>query len=70
MSNREEKEEYSDDGYDDALPNKDSMPSIDAEGPKQSQNESSNLVLNEETESNRQRRIDQEEEEEAELLME
>ena len=70
MSNREEKEEYSDDGYDDVLPNKDSMPSIDAEGPKQSQNESSNLVLNEETESNRQRRIDQEEEEEAELLME
>lgn len=70
MSNREEKEEYSEDGYDDILPNKDSMPSIDAEGPKQSQNESSNLVLNEETESNRQRRIDQEEEEEAELLME
>ena len=70
MSNREEKEEYSEDGYDDILPNKDSMPSIDAEGPKQSQNESSNLVLNEETESNRQRRVDQEEEEEAELLME
>ena len=69
MSNREEKEEYSEDGYDDILPNKDSMPSIDPEGPKQSQNESSNLVLNEETESNRQRRLDQEEEE-AELLME
>ena len=69
MSNREEEKEYSEDGYDDVLPNKESMPSIDAEGPKQSQNESSNLVLNEETESNRQRRIDQEEEE-AELLME
>ena len=69
MSNREEQDQ-SEDGYDDILPNKDSMPSIDAEGPKQSQNESSNLVLNEETESNRQRRIDQEEEEEAELLME
>lgn len=69
MSNREEEKEYSEDGYDDILPNKDSMPSIDPEGPKQSQNESSNLVLNEETESNRQRRLDQEEEE-AELLME
>ena len=69
MSNREEEKEYSEDGYDDILPNKDSMPSIDPEGPKQSQNESSNLVFNEETESNRQRRLDQEEEE-AELLME
>ena len=69
MSNREEEKEYSEDGYDDILPNKDSMPSIDPEGPKQSQNESSNLVLNEETESNRQRRLDQEEEE-AEMLME